>query len=123
MRAKAGVVVAMWLVSADRSTGRRTSRGSLQQVGDTVFVTDATGAKVEGPLTGFALRLTVAGREFRPAPGLMVQRRGIRLGRPDLGRGPRAVAGLVGSSGECGVKWSTAKCTTSGCCGAPPWAS
>lgn len=70
--------------------------------GDFVYVTDASGVVVGGPLTKLSpLVLTIDGHEFKPAPGLKIERLGDSLWNGTLigmavGAGLAAVAGGQG---------------------------
>jgi hypothetical protein len=76
--------------------------GRLCHLADVIYVTDPAGTIVSGRLTTISRSaLIIDSREFKPAPGLTIERRGDRLWNGTLiGIGIGGLLGAVGTFGE-----------------------
>jgi hypothetical protein len=84
--------------------------------GDIVYVTDATGVEVSGPVTSLAPSLlSIGSHSFAPMPGLKIERRGDPIWDGAVyGALAGLAVGALAASGECGVGGSATVCVLSG---------
>lgn len=116
MRRKALWAVVLCICAVGRVDCQTDFRDLKLKVGQVVYVTNSSGVEVGGPLTVLSpLALSIDGHEFKPLPGLKIQRRGDPIWDGAVyGVTVGLVAGMLSASGECGVDWSTGRCTASG---------
>ena len=84
--------------------GAQTDFGRLQvQPGDLIYVTPPSGVEVAGPLTRISpFLLEIDGHQFKPEPGLEIERRGDSvMNGMLLGLGIGAIAGVTIGAESC----------------------
>jgi hypothetical protein len=79
MRSVSAVVLAA-LLCAGPARAQSDFSGLNLRPGEVIFVTDSTGTSVSGPVSMISpSALRIGGYEFKPAPGLKIERRGDSL--------------------------------------------
>ena len=116
MLVRNAIVSLVCVLCAWPATAQTDFSGLKLKVGQMTYVTDSDGTQVSGRLTALSpSMLSIDGHEFRPVPGLKIQRRGDSLWNGAAwGLGVGLILGMLSSSGECGVQWSSGRCIASG---------
>ena len=98
------VAAALSFAMSAPPAGAQTDFGGLQvQPGDLVYVTPPSGVEVAGPLTRISpFLLEIDGHQFKPEPGLEIERRGDSvMNGMLLGLGIGAIAGATIGAEAC----------------------
>ncbi len=108
-------VLGLLLLVAGVAHGQTDFSALRLKPGDVVYITPASGPEVSGRVTFVSPSAPgVDGVEFKPEPGLKIQRRGDPVWDGALsGALLGLVAGVLLAGSECGVQWSFGKCVAS----------
>ena len=92
-----------WLAAATVAEAQTDFTSLRIKPGDFVYITSSSGVQVGGILETIAPdSLSLAGRTFKPEPGLRIERRGDPIwDGAAIGAGVGLLAGLLLSTGEC----------------------
>ena len=116
MSVRSVIVSVVCVLGACPASAQTDFSGLKIKLGQITYVTNPDGIEVNGPLTALSPSvLSIDGYQFRPVPGLKIQRRGDPFwDGAAWGLGVGLILGMLSSSGECGVQLSSGRCIAAG---------